>query len=175
MSENVFKIRRAFLIPLIAIVVLLFFLFLIGLINNNTRGWEIAALTILFFASLAAYVEMAKKEIVINEQGLKIKNVFRCKEFSWAEITHLAVVILKKKVYFLLTTTKGFYIFSNLLENHALLIRSLVDRLDEEKAEVEVKNYLNQPRERLSLIVMSWVAVGVIIAVIILKVSGVNI
>ena len=171
MSENVYKIRRAFLIPLIAIVVLLFLLLLVSLFNS--RNWETVVIAILFFAALAAYVEMAKKEIVVNDQGLEIKKVFRCKEFGWAEITHLAVVVLKKKVYFLLTTTKGFYIFSNLLENHALLIRSLMDKLGEEKVEVEVKNYLNHPLERLSLIVMSWVAVLIIIAVIISTVSGV--
>jgi len=171
MSENVYKIRRAFLIPIIAIVVLLFLLFLISLFNS--RIGEIIVLAILFFASLTIGIEMTKREIVINDQGLKIKKAFRCKEFGWAEITHLGVVVLKKKVYFLLTTTKGFHIFSNLLENHALLICSLMNRLGEEKVEVEVKNYLDHPLERLSMIVMSWVAVLVIIAVIILKVSGV--
>ena len=171
MSENVYKIRRALLIPIIAIVVLLFLLFVISLFNRNIG--ETVVLAILFFASLGIGIEMAKREIVINDQGLKIKKVFRRKEFGWAEITHLGVVVLKKKVYFLLTTTKGFYIFSNLLENHALLIRSLMNRLGEEKVEVEVKNYLDHPLERLSMIVMSWFAVLVIIAVIILKVSGV--
>jgi hypothetical protein len=168
MNKNVYKIRRAFLIPLFSIAVLLFLLFLISLINS--QRWEVIVAAILFFTSLSAVVYLAKKEIVVNDQGLKIKNLFRCKEFGWTEITHLAVVVLKKKVYFLLTTTKGFYIFSNLLENHALLARSLVDRLDEEKVEVEVKKYLDYPLERLALIVMSWVAVVVIIAAIILKV-----
>lgn len=171
MSENVYKIRRAFLVPLVAIVVLLFLLFWVSLFNGQC--WEIIVIAILFFASGAAGVEMAKREIVVNDQGLKIKKAFRCKEFGWMEITHLAVVVLKKKAYFLLTTTRGFYILSNLLENHALLIRSLVDKLGEEKVEVEVINYLNKPLERLSLIVMSWIAVGIIIAVIISKLSGV--
>jgi hypothetical protein len=173
MSENVYKIRRAFLIPLIAIAVLLLLLFLISLFNS--QNWEIIVLAILFFSSLFAGVYMAKKEIVVNDQGLKIKKVFRSKELGWAEITHLAVVVLKKKVYFLLTTTNGFYIFSNLFESHALLISSLVDRLGEEKVEVEVKKYLDHPLERLALIVMSWVAVGVIIAAIILQVSQIKI
>jgi len=169
MNENVYKIRKAFLIPLIAIVVLLFLLFLISLFNHR-QDWKIIVLAILFFASLSVCVYLAKKEMVVNDQGLKIKNLFRSKVFGWTEITHLAVVVLKKKVYFLLTTTKGFYIFSNLFENHALLVRSLMDRLDEEKVEVEVKKYLDYPVERLALIVMSWVAVMIIIAAIILKV-----
>jgi len=173
MSENIYKIRRAFLMPLIAVGVLLFLLFLISLFNR--QSWEIIVLSILFFASLFAGVYMAKKEIVVNDQGLKINKLFRSKEFGWMEITHLAVVVLKKKVYFLLTTTKGFYIFSNLMENHALLVRSLVDRLGEEKVEEEVKKYLDHPLERLALIVMSWVAVVVIIATIFLRVSAIKI
>jgi hypothetical protein len=171
MNENIYKIRRSFLIPLIIIVVLLFLLFAISLFNG--QKWEIIVLAILFFVSLAVGVETSRRKVIINEQGIKIKKFFRVKEFVWAEVTHLGVVAMKKKVYFLLTTTKGFYIISNLLENHALLIRSLVDKLGEGKVEVEVINYLDNPLERLSLIVMSWVAVLVIAAVIISKLSGV--
>lgn len=169
MNENVYKIRKAFLIPLIAIIVFLFFLFLISLFNHQSL--EITVLAIFFFASLTAGVDMVKREIVVNDGGLKINKVFRSRGFRWNEITHLGIVVLKKKVYFLLTTTNGFYIFSNLLENHALLVRSIAERLGEEKVEVEVKAYLDHPVERLALIVMSWVAVGIIIGVIILKVS----
>jgi hypothetical protein len=83
----------------------------------------------------------------------------------------LGVVELRNKAYFLLTTTKGFYFFSNILGNHSLLVQSLVDKLGAEKVEIEVKNYLGHPVERLSLIVTSWIAVLIIIAVIILKFS----
>jgi hypothetical protein len=172
MNENVYKIRRAFLIPLIAIVVLLFLLFLISLFNRQI--WEIVVLAILLFASLAAAANMARKEIVINDTGMKIKKIFRSKEFSWPEITHLAVVVLKKKVYFLLTTTNGFYIFSNLFENHASLAHYVAGKLGEEKVEPEVKTYLDHPLERLALIVMSWFAVLIIIATIILRVSQIK-
>ena len=74
-----------------------------------------------------------------------------------------------KKTYFLLTTTKGFYFFSNLFENHALLIRSIMDKLDDEKVEIEVRNYLDHPSERRSLIVICWLIVLIIIAFIVLK------
>jgi hypothetical protein len=171
MSENIYKIRKAFLIPLVAIVILLLALLLIGLIAKSPK-WEVVVVLVLFFASLATLADMVKREIVVNDQGLRMTTIFRRKEFGWAEITHLGVVVLKKKVYFLLTTTKGFYIFSNLWERHALLVRSIRDKLGEEKVEVEVKNYLDHPLERLSLVVMSWVAVGIIAGAIILKVSG---
>jgi lysylphosphatidylglycerol synthetase-like protein (DUF2156 family) len=167
MAQNVFKIKRAFLIPFITIVVLLLLLFLLSLFRGQM--WEKIILAGFFTSTLLIAIEAARREIVVTDEGLKIEKFFRTKEFVWTEITHLDVVNLRNKIYFLLTTTKGFYFFSNLLENHALLIRSLVDKLGNERVETEVKNYLDHPVERRSLIVMCWFAVLISTAFIILK------
>jgi hypothetical protein len=167
MAQNVFKIKRAFLVPFITIVVLLLFLFLLSLFRGQM--WEKIVLAVSFTSTLLIAIEATRRGIVVTDEGLEINKFFRTKEFVWTEITHLAVVDLRNKVYFLLTTTKGFYFFSNLLENHALLIRSLVDKLDNERVETEVKNYLDHPVERRSLIVMCWFAVLISTAFIILK------
>jgi hypothetical protein len=165
--QNIYKVKRAFLVPFSIMVVLLFLLLGISLITG--QAWEKIILAVLCVIILAIDIEAARREIIANEEGLKIKKFSRVKNFTWPEITHLAVVVMRNKAYFLLTTTKGFYIFSNLLENHALLIRFLLDKLGQEKVEVEVTNYLENPIERSSLIVMSWVAVIVISIIIILK------
>ena len=165
--QNIYKIKKAFLIPFSVTVALLFILFGLSLITGQT--WEKIILAVLCLSSLAICVEAARREIIVNEEGLKLKKFFREKNFTWPEITHLAVVVMKNKAYFLLTTTKGFYIFSNLLKNHAALIRILLDKLGQEKVELEVINYLEHPLERISLIVMSWVAVIVISIIIVLK------
>lgn len=169
--SNIYKIKRSFVIPLIIIIILLFVLFLLSLLNG--RMAERIILAVIFVISLFIGIESQKREIAVSEEKLTIKKFFRRKEFTYEEITHLAVVALKKKVYFLLTTTRGFYIFSNLFENHALLIRSLVDRLGEEKVEMEVRDYLNHPVERLAMVIMSWIAVLIIAVLITLKLSGI--
>jgi hypothetical protein len=165
--QNIYKIKRAFIIPFRVITLLLFLLLLLSLITGQL--WEKVILAILCVILLAVNIEASEREIIGSEQGLKIKKFFRVKSFTWPEITHLAIVVMKNKVYFLLTTTKGFYIFSNLWENHALLIRFLLDKLGQEKVEVEISNYLERPIERRSLFVMSWVAAIVISIIIILK------
>jgi hypothetical protein len=169
--SDIYKIKKAFIIPLIIIVTLLFLLFVLSIFKGQV--WENIVLFILFLVPLLVAIETIRREIIIHDDGLTIKKFFRSKKFTWVEITQLAVVALKKKVYFLLTTTRGFYIFSNLYENHPLLIGTLVNRLGDEKVEIEVKNYLNNPVERMSLVVMCWIAVFVIGAVVILKVSGI--
>jgi lysylphosphatidylglycerol synthetase-like protein (DUF2156 family) len=171
MAQNTFKIKRVFLVPFNIIVVLLFLLFLFSLFRGQI--WEKIVLAVSFASTLLIAIEATRRKIVVTNEGLKIEKFFRTKEFVWTEITHLDVVNLHNKIYFLLTTTKGFYFFSNLLENHALLIRSLVDKLGNERVETEVNNYLDHPVERRSLIVMCWFAVLISTAFIILKLVSV--
>jgi len=168
MEQNIFKIKKAFLWPFIAIVILLFLLLILSLFNG--QQWEKIILAASFIVTMVIGLEAANRKIAVNKDSLKIKKFFREKSFVWMEVTHLGVVELLNKAYFLLTTTKGFYFFSNMYENHALLIRLIVDKLDSERVEVEVKNYLEHPRERRSLIVICWITVLIIIAFIILKI-----
>lgn len=168
MEQNIFKIKKSFLLPFLAIIVLLFLLFLFSFCSGQL--WERILLAVLFAVTFLIGIEAAEREIAVTKDGLKIKKFFRVKDLTWPEITHLGVVDVNKKAYFLLTTTKGFYFFSNMFENHALLIRLIMDKLEPEKVEVEVKSYLEHPLERRSLIIICWLTVFIIIAFIILKI-----
>ena len=167
MDQNVFKIRRAFLLPFSMIVVLLCLLLLLSL--SKGQPLEKIILAVSFAGTLLVEIEAAERKIIVTPDGLKIKKFFRVTDLVWPKVTHLGILNLNKKAYFLLTTTKGFYFFSNMYENHALLIRSIVDKLDVEKVEVEVKNYLENPLEWRSIIVICWLVVLIIIAFIIQK------
>jgi len=167
MQENIFKIRRAFLIPLWAIVVLFFALFVQSLFIGQL--WEIIVSAIFFAVLLAIAIEASERAIILTENKLKIKKFFRQKEFDWERVTNLGIVELGKKVYFLINATRGLYFFSNLTEKHTELVGLLVKKLDEERVEPQVREYLERPVERFSLIVMSYVAALVIAAIIIMK------
>jgi hypothetical protein len=168
MELNIFKIKKTFLAPFIVMVLLIFLLLMLSLFKG--QPWEKIILAVFFFATVIVGIEAVKREIIVTNDGLKIKKFFRVRDLAWSEVTHLGVVDLNKKAYFLLTTTKGFYFFSNMFENHALLIRYIVDKLETEKVEIEIKNYLEHPKEQHSLIVICWLMVLIIIVFIILKI-----
>jgi len=167
MQNKTFKIRRAFLIPLWAIIVLLFVLFILSIFK--AQMWEIIVAGAIFVVLLLIGIEAAGRKIVVGEDRLFIKKFFRTKEFSWAQINHLGVVELGKKVYFLLSPSRGFHFFSNMIQGHAELVALLVQKIDEERVEQEVRDYLNRPVERLSVIVMTYVAVLILAAIVTLK------
>lgn len=165
--NQVYKIKKNFRYPFIATVALLFVLFALTLFTG--QDWEKILLGVLFVISLIIAIETAERELTATENGLRIRKFFRTKNFVWAEMTHLGVVILRNKAYFLLTTTKGFYILTNLLQDHARLIRHLADKMEGDRVEVEVRNYLEAPIERTSLIVLTWIALVIIVAIILTK------
>lgn len=172
MEASVYKIRKAFVLPLAVIVVLLVILLAISI--SGGQSGKAAILALFFVVSFVVCLETLKREIVVADRGISWRKFFRRREFAWEEITHLGIVPIGKKVYFLLTTTKGFYFFSNLVENHASLIRTLLGKLGEEKVEMEVKNYLDHPVERTSLIVISWIAVLISVGLIVLSVMEIK-
>ncbi len=162
------KVKRAFLIPFIITTVLLVVLLVVSLFYG--RPWEKIILAVLCVVSLFIAVEASEREFALSEDALSIRKFFRQKKFTRTEITHLGVVTLSNNAYFLVTTTRGFYIFSNLIENHESLLGDLAGKLGDEKVEAEIKTYLEAPLERTSLIVLSWVAAVIIVAIIVTKV-----
>ncbi len=161
--EQVYKIQKAFIIPFLTAVVLLFVLLVLSLFGGES--WEKILLACLFIITMMIAIEALERGCV-SENGLSIRKFFRTKKFTWAEITHLGVVIIRSKAYFLLTTTRGFYILSNLLEDHAKLIQFLAGKLGDEKVEVEVKITWSI-RQADILIVLTWVVVLIIAAIIV--------
>jgi len=165
--NQVYKIKKQFIVPFMIAVALLFVLWALSLLSGQT--WEKIILAVLCVTTLVIAIESYEREVTACEDGLRIKKFFRIKNFTWTEITHLGIVIMRNKAYFLLTTTKGFYMFSNLIQDHTRLIRHLAEKLGDEKVEVEIKNYLENPIERTSLIVLTWIALMIIVAIILTK------
>ena len=98
-----------------------------------------------------------------------IVKFLRKKELSWQDITHIGAVILRKKVYLLLTTVKGFYILSYAYEKFSTLVRDIVDHMDAEKLEEDVKKQVEHSVKNISDIIMTWITVAILIGIITMK------
>ncbi|MGZ6223144.1 MAG: hypothetical protein ACXWMW_10425 [Syntrophales bacterium] len=98
-----------------------------------------------------------------------IRKFMRKKELRWEDITHIGALILRKRVYLLLTTVKGFYILSNSYEKFSTLVSDLVGRMDSEKVEEEVRRQIEHPAKNMSDIVMTWFTAVILAGLIITK------
>lgn len=90
---------------------------------------------------------------------------------GWEDITSVGTVIIQKKVYLLLTTTKGFQALSNSYENFTALVRNIVDNVDKDKVEEEVQTLIEYPIKKISNLIAAWVVVIILLGTIYIKLT----
>ncbi len=165
MYPNEYRIRRSFVIPLSIDAFLLFSLLLMSFFLKVSH-LERIILTVIFIPVLYVVFESLYRMVKTGDQGIVIRKLFRKKDLRWEDITHIGVMILRKKVYLLLTTVKGFYILSNAYEKFSALVRDIVDHLDKEKVEEEAGKLIEHPVKNRSDIVMAWFTAIVLVGII---------
>lgn len=168
MTQMAYRIRRAFLLPFGLDVFLIFLLLALSFSGGGTF-FQSAALVALFLVSLAAFLELSSRFVAVSAQGLTVKKFLRTKELSWEDIIHVGGLTLRSKVYLLLTTVKGFYIFSNTYDGLPGLARDILGNIDSEKVDQEVRDEMENPTRRMADIVSAWIAACVIIFVVIVR------
>lgn len=167
-GERIYKIRPGFLVPLAAdvflVAVLLGFTFF-----GNPQPVERIVLTIVFIPLCLVFIELLMRQIKACESGIKIKRFFRKKELLWSDMTEIGSVVLRNKVYIVLTTKKGFYVISNSYEDFTSLIKYIIDHLDKDKVEEGVSNLVLYPVRKMADIVSAWVAAGILLIILCTK------
>jgi hypothetical protein len=172
MTTQTFEIRRDILIPFgISAGGLLCLLVLALLVKGSAlERVLLAAITLI---TIAFFLIARDRRITIIDQGIVIRKFFRTKEIHRDEINHVGCVILRKRVYLLLTTTRGFIILSNAYEDFSALIRNIVAQVGPEKVEKEVSALGESPAKNRADIISLWFAVVLIFGLIILKLSSI--
>jgi len=168
MYQNIYRIKRSFVIPLSIDVFLLFLLLLLSLFLKGSPV-EKNVLIIIFIPVLYVYIESLYRKVHSEDQGIMIRKVWRKKELRWEDITHVGALVLRKRSYLLLTTVKGFHILSNAYEKYSSLIGDIIMHLDKEKVEEEVRRQHEHPVKNISDIVMAWFTALVLMGIIATK------
>jgi hypothetical protein len=169
MSSEIFKIRRALLIPFAINVALLLVLLCLSVFFKGST-LERIVLAVVFVPTLVLFLEAAGRAAVTGEQGMIIRKFMRKRDLRWEDITHVGCLTIRKKVYLLLTTTKGFHILSNAYERFSALVKNIVDHVGEEKAEEGARRQIENPLKNTSDPISMWFAVTVIAVIIIMKI-----
>jgi hypothetical protein len=168
MSQHVYTIRRAFLIPLGVDAFLLFCLFVISLLPQGSTT-ERLVFAIFFFPSLYLFLESLFRRVTVDEGGIAIRRLWREKGIPWEGITHVGGLSLHKKVYILLTTVKGFFIVSNAYGGFSDLAEEIVSHVDLTKVEEEVRLQAGRSPSGIAHIVMAWIAAVFMVGIILIK------
>jgi hypothetical protein len=168
MSQHVYTIRRAFLIPLGVDAFLLFCLFVISLLPQGSTT-ERLVFAIFFFPSCYLFLESLFRRVTVDDGGIVLRRLWREKRVPWGGITHVGGLSLHKKVYILLTTVKGFFIVSNAYGGFSDLAEEIVSHVDLTRVEEEVRIQAGRSPSGIAHIVMAWIAAVFMVGIILIK------
>jgi len=167
MATSVYRIRKALRVPLVLASVLLLILVFISFIRGSTP--EKIVFSIVLIPLLYLCLEANTRRVETEGESIRLTRLFRTREFNWSNITDVGVVMMRTKVYTVLTTTKGFHILSNSYENFYGLLRTIVDGVEKERVEKEVLNLLENPVENRTNIFSAWAAAAFFCVIIFFK------
>lgn len=168
MTIQSFKIRRALLIPFGISAGLLLMLLILTLLGKGSTLEQIF-LTAMTIPTVALFLEAWNRKATITEQGIFFKKFLRVKEIFWSDISHVGCLMIRNKVYLLLTTTKGFFILSNAYEDFSTLIRIIGEHISPDKVEEDVRAQGENPVKNRTDMISLWFAAVVIFGIILLK------
>jgi hypothetical protein len=168
MTQHVYTIRRAFLIPLGVDSVLLLCLFVLSLLQGLTT--ERLVFGLFFIPALYVFLECVFRRVTVDEGGLAIRKLWREKKFVWNDINHIGCLSLHKKTYILLTTGKGLFIISNAYGEFFSLTEEILSRVDPVRVEEDVRTQAGRYPSGFAPIAMAWVAAAFMVGIIVMKV-----
>ncbi len=163
-----FGIRKAFLIPLALVAVLLAILLVVVLITGGGL-WDGILLSVILILLVLVLWEAKSRRVSLGGDGIRLRKFGRTKEVAWDRVSHVGVLVLRNKVYLLLTTAKGFFIFSNAYERFPSLIREVVAHADPQTVEEEVRSHMEAPQANWGIVFAAWLAVLVVAGIIFMK------
>ena len=168
MQESAYRARVSFLVPLILDTLLLCVLVLISLFRGTFPA-ETIILVIILLPLTYLLLESLVRLVSVGETGIRIQKLFRNKTLQWEDITNVDVMIIRKKIYLLLTTTKGFYILTNTFGNFTTLVQDITGHLRDDVVEQRVLEVAERSVVRRADVVAAWIAVAMLAIIIYLK------
>jgi hypothetical protein len=168
MSQHVYKIRRAFLIPLGVDVFLLCALFVISMLPQGSAT-ERLVFALFFVPSLYVFFECLLRRVTVDGGGIVIRKLLREKRVPWEGITHVGGLCIHNKVYLLLTTVNGFFIISNAYGGFSDLVEEIVSRVDRTKVEEEVRLQVGRSPSGIVHAALAWTAAAFMVGIILIK------
>jgi hypothetical protein len=169
MSQHIYTIRRAFLIPLGIDALFLFCLLVISLLPQGSTTEQLV-FAFFFFPSGYLFLDCFFRRVTVDDEGVALRRLWREKRVPWEGITHIGGLSLHKKVYLLLTTVRGFFIISNAYEGFSELTEEIVSHADPARVEEEVRRQVGCSPSGIAHIAMAWLAAVFMAGIILIKI-----
>ena len=171
MSQQIFSIRKSFLLPL-GLVVLLCLVLLVCCLVLDVPLAKTLILGVFTLPALLLFIESSFRKVSIDLEGVQIHKPLRNKRINFAEMTAIDTVQIRKRAFISLSSEADFIIFSNSYGNFGQLIKALLAKAPGKIISEETRQMANNPPEKSSDVFSAWMAVAVLVLIIYVQLRG---
>ena len=171
MEKSTYTIRKNFLLPL-GLIVLLSFILLISAIYLHLPLAKIIILGIFLLPVSIIFIESSRRKVNVTSEDIEINKLFRSKKLSYAELTDIDTIQVRKRVFISLSSENDFIIISNSYERFGQMVQQLVAAVPANIVSEKTRQIADNPPKKCSDIFSAWVTVAVLILIIFVQFRG---
>lgn len=168
---RIYTIHRALVLPLALNALLLLTVLVLTAIRPSTAA-ERALLAAAFVPMTVIAVESSMRRVAVSDEGLVLRKFFKQRTFRWADITHVGALAVRRKVYLVLTTTKGFHVLSNAYGRFGDLVRDVLARMEAQRIEEGAREILEAAGGNRANLFAAWLAAALLLVVAAMKIAS---
>ena len=172
MDSSTYTIRKSFLIPLGLAVLLSFILLATALFLQLPTAKTIILMAFILPVCII-FAESSLRKVYITENAIEVNKLFRSKRLSYAELTAIDTIQVRKRVFVSLSTEHDFMILSNSYDQFGLLLTQLLSKVPEAVISDETRQLAGTPPKKCSDVFSAWLAVAVLALIIYVQLRGV--
>lgn len=171
MSTREFTIRKNFLFPL-GLVFILSLLLLILTISREQQTAKAFILAAILLPVALLFVESSLRRVVLDEEALVIRKLFRQKRMIYNEITSVDTVLVRKRAFLSISSESDFIILSNSYAEFATLVGQLLKKVPESTISAETQQMASAPPTKSGDIVSVWLAASLLLLILYVQLGG---
>ncbi len=166
-----FRIRRAFLLPLGLLLALSVALLIITLLQGQSTG-KVIVLSALIIPVAGIFLESATRSAEIGPEAITIHKFLRNRTLRYDEVTEIEAVVVKKRAFLSISSEAHFMIISNAYEDFPTLTQSLLSHVPDEAVTDQAQKMAANPPVKSSDIVSCWIAAALMALILAVQLYG---
>ncbi|SEA61652.1 hypothetical protein SAMN05660420_02626 [Desulfuromusa kysingii] len=171
MEAPTYTIRKSFLLPL-GLVVLLSFILLFSALFLHLPTAKIIILGLFLLPACIIFVESVFRRVSLRNDAIEVNKLLRRKRLSYAELTAIDTIQIRKRAFISLSSEDDFLILSNSYNHFGLLLKQLLEKVPQNIVSEEIRALAEAPPQKCSDVFSAWLAVAVLTLIIYVQLRG---
>jgi len=165
MEPSIYKIKKSFLLPM-GLVVVFSFILLVSTLYLHLPLAKTLILVVFLLPVCILFAESSRRKVIISDTAIEIQKLLRRKQLSYAELTDVDTIQMRKRVFVSLSSENDFLILSNSYDNFGEMLKEIIARVPDTIVSDKAKELAATPPKKCSDVFSAWLAVAVLVLIL---------